>query len=82
MDHDDAAPDAVGHERAGEPAEDPVAAEARALLAEIEADLAAVSAALDRLEAGGYGTCEICGAPIADEALAADPGASRCSAHR
>lgn len=80
MDHDDAAPDEVGVHRAE--AADPVAAEARALLAEIEANLAAVSAALDRLEAGGYGSCEICGAPIADETLAADPSASRCSAHR
>ncbi len=81
MDHDDAAADATGGQNADRPTEDPVAAEARALLAEIEAELGAVSAALDRLEAGSYGTCEICGAPIADGVLATDPSASRCPSH-
>ena len=34
--------------------------------------------ALDRLEHGGYGTCEACGNEIAEGRLAALPFATRC----
>jgi RNA polymerase-binding transcription factor DksA len=44
---------------------------------EIEARL--IAAALDRLEAGTFGTCLRCGDPIADERLAVLPHAPLCS---
>jgi DnaK suppressor protein len=40
--------------------------------------LAAVNAALHRLAAGTYGTCESCGGPIATERLYVHPWATRC----
>ena len=38
----------------------------------------AIDAALARIEAGTYGTCEICGGPIGADRLRAIPWASRC----
>jgi len=49
-------------------------------LVAIEADLEGVEAALDRLEAGSYFRCEVCGAPLADTQLAARPIVRRCPA--
>lgn len=43
-----------------------------------EQHLAAVEAALARLEAGSYGTCVRCGRPIAAERLEAIPWAAHC----
>lgn len=43
-----------------------------------EQHLAAVEAALARLEAGSYGTCVRCGRPIAAERLEAIPCAAHC----
>ena len=43
-----------------------------------EQHLAAVDAALARLEAGTYGMCESCGKPIAPERLEALPSAALC----
>ena len=40
--------------------------------------LAAIEAALDRIQAGTYGTCEKCGQPIAEERLEAIPYATLC----
>jgi RNA polymerase-binding transcription factor DksA len=37
-----------------------------------------VDRALERLEAGTYGTCEMCRAPIPEERLKAIPWAARC----
>jgi RNA polymerase-binding transcription factor DksA len=37
-----------------------------------------IDAALECIEAGTYGTCEICGKPIATERLRAIPWATRC----
>ena len=65
----------------------PVASEAEAnlldvaALAEVEAELADVARALERLDEGTYGTCEACGEAIADDVLAVHPAASRCAAH-
>jgi len=42
---------------------------------ELERDLAEIDAALRRLEEGTYGLCEVCGRPIPDERLAANPTA-------
>jgi RNA polymerase-binding protein DksA len=40
--------------------------------------LAAIEAAVRRLEAGRYGSCERCGQPIGDARLAARPAAVTC----
>ena len=48
------------------------------VLQRVEAELAEVGAALERLESGTYGTCEICGNPIADGRLEAVPAARYC----
>ena len=51
---------------------------AAALLASARERLAAIGAALDRLDAGQYGVCEMCGEPIGAERLAARPAAQTC----
>ncbi|WP_297343773.1 TraR/DksA family transcriptional regulator [Amnibacterium sp.] len=43
--------------------------------------LAAIDAALDRLAAGTYGGCVVCGAPIPEARLLARPFAATCLAH-
>ena len=48
------------------------------LLEQVEAELADIEHALDRLEEGTYGTCEACGKPIGDERLEAVPAARFC----
>jgi DnaK suppressor protein len=58
---------------------------AAALLAQARDQLAAIDAALARLEAGRYGACDRCGQPIGDDRLAARPAAAtcvRCAARR
>lgn len=49
-----------------------------ALIRQARAHLAEVSAALDRLAAGTYGTCEACGRAIPSGRLEARPTARRC----
>ena len=49
-----------------------------ALLDQARRRLADVEAALARRDAGGYGSCESCGGPIAPERLAARPAARTC----
>jgi DnaK suppressor protein len=49
-----------------------------ALVAQARDHLAEIEAALQRLEAGSYGTCERCGRPIAPERLEARPVARTC----
>jgi len=51
---------------------------AAALLAQARDQVAAVDAALARLEAGRYGLCAGCGRPIGDDRLAARPAAPLC----
>ena len=48
------------------------------LLEQVEAELADIDHALERLEAGTYGTCEACGQVISDERLEAVPAARFC----
>ena len=48
------------------------------LLAQAEADVAALDVALSRLDAGTYGRCAGCGAPIPAERLAAHPTTQEC----
>ncbi len=52
-----------------------------AVLAGAEQVLDEVDRALARLQDGTYGTCEACGAPIADHVLEADPTARHCETH-
>lgn len=52
-----------------------------AILADLEARYAHVRDALERIEGGTYGICEVCGKPIEDARLAADPAATTCKAH-
>ncbi len=40
-----------------------------------------VRAALARVDAGSYGTCEVCGEPIPEARLEARPWATRCVQH-
>ena len=45
-----------------------------------EATLAAVEAALARLDDGAYGRCTSCGGPVEASVLEGDPAASHCQA--
>jgi hypothetical protein len=47
----------------------------------IETQLDDVASALDRIEARSYGCCEVCGAAIDDDLLAADPVRRLCPIH-
>ena len=49
-----------------------------ALVSQARGRLAEIDAALDRLNAGSYGSCERCGQPIGAPRLAARPAASTC----
>jgi RNA polymerase-binding transcription factor len=49
-----------------------------ALVRQARHGLAEVEAAVRRLEAGTYGVCETCGAPVGDERLEARPTARLC----
>ena len=48
------------------------------ILEQVEAELADVAHALERLDQGTYGTCEACGQPIGEERLEALPAARFC----
>lgn len=48
------------------------------LLTEVRRRSAEIDEALERLDAGAYGTCERCRQPIAPERLTAHPTAVRC----
>jgi DnaK suppressor protein len=52
-----------------------------AALTRIQGDLADVDRALERLDDGSYGTCEVCGQAIADDVLDRSPVARLCGAH-
>ena len=47
----------------------------------IEGELADVARALERLDDGTYGTCEVCGTQLTDELLAASPAVRTCPEH-
>src|SRR5579872_2759291 len=48
------------------------------LLSNLERELEETNAALSRIDSGTYGTCEVCGKPIAERRLQARPAASTC----
>jgi RNA polymerase-binding transcription factor DksA len=51
------------------------------ILHSLEKRYADVTAALTKVDAGTYGNCELCEAPIEAERLDADPAARTCIAH-
>jgi hypothetical protein len=53
----------------------------RQLASALREELDGVERALERLDAGSYGLCDSCGAPIDDGVLAEMPQARSCSAH-
>ena len=55
-------------------------AQISALLERAQAQLAEIDAALQRVSDGTYAACEVCGEPIPDRRLAAQPAARRCIA--
>lgn len=55
--------------------------QAVALAAEAERERDQLLAALDRVAAGTYGVCEVCGRPIPAARLEARPAATRCVEH-
>lgn len=52
-----------------------------AILADLEARYDHVLAALERIEKGTYGVCEVGGEDIEERRLEADPAATTCVAH-
>jgi RNA polymerase-binding transcription factor DksA len=52
------------------------------ILEQVEAELDDVQRALQRLDSGSYGQCEICHEQIGDERLEAMPAARFCVAHQ
>lgn len=52
-----------------------------AVLADLEARYDMVLSALSRIEKKTYGACEVCGSPIEEARLEADPAATTCIAH-
>lgn len=52
------------------------------ILKKFEIDLADINRALDKIEKGTYGTCEICNQEIEVARLEANPSARTCIAHK
>jgi RNA polymerase-binding transcription factor DksA len=52
------------------------------ILEQVEAELADVERALQRIDDGRYGTCEACGAKIGDDRLEAMPATRFCITHQ
>jgi RNA polymerase-binding transcription factor DksA len=46
-----------------------------------ERDVDDIEKALERLDAGTHGTCEVCGKPIPADVLAASPTTRTCAEH-
>ncbi len=56
--------------------------ERNALVSVLEARYNGIMSALARIEAGTFGVCEICNAPIEEKRLVVSPSARTCMAHR
>ncbi len=52
-----------------------------AVLNQLEARLIEVKSALEKVEQGKYGVCEVCGQEIEDDRLDANPAATTCKTH-
>ena len=55
--------------------------ERRALVAALETRYNNIVAALVRVDDGTYGTCDVCGKPIEEKRLEANPAAATCMTH-
>ena len=55
--------------------------ENKALAAQLRSELDEVERALEKIEAGTYGKCEVCGEPIAEARLEAMPATRFCIQH-
>ena len=55
--------------------------EIKSLATDLRSQLDDVQLALDKLDAGTYGRCEVCDEPIGDERLAVMPAARYCMVH-
>lgn len=55
--------------------------ERRAVLSQLETRFRNLSLALEKIEAGTYGTCEVCHGPIEAERLSVHPAARTCTQH-
>ena len=55
--------------------------ERRATVEDLEIRWNNVKRALEKIENGTYGTCELCSAPIEDDRLDANPAARTCKTH-
>lgn len=53
----------------------------RGILDQLETRLNEVKAALQKIENGSYGKCEVCGNQIEEDRLRANPAAKTCKAH-
>ncbi len=56
--------------------------ERSALVATLEARYNSINSALARIDAGTFGTCEICNTPIEERRLAVSPIARTCMLHK
>ena len=65
-----------------EPGSAPDIEQHRRLVDAAERLLDGVDRALAALDAGTYGTCDVCGAAVDDRDLEEDPLLTRCGAHR
>jgi RNA polymerase-binding transcription factor DksA len=61
---------------------EPGAQDYEAVLSDATRTLDDVDRSLERLDAGTYGTCEVCGEPIDDVRLAGRPTVSTCAQHQ
>ncbi len=52
-----------------------------AIVRQLESRLAEITAALERIENGGYGKCSVCCNAIETDRLEANPAATTCKAH-
>ncbi len=52
-----------------------------AILRELEIRLGDINAAIEKIEKGTYGVCEVSGEPIEEDRLEANPSARTCKAH-
>lgn len=52
-----------------------------ALVKDLETKFNDIKAALDKMEGGTYGFCEVCNDPIETDRLEANPSARTCKAH-
>ena len=55
--------------------------ESSAVMVPLKARLAEVESALGRIAHGGYGVCRVCGNPIEEARLNANPAAETCMKH-